>query len=121
MPVVTSFSLPDLSSSSSAAALTALTQTLDSVLPKRKTPVLYLGPPAAGSEPLAKDAIKTGASARQNFSLDVQQLVKDGDAEWLGFWNLTIQSENLESTGYGINVAIVEAMMVGRVPSSFLR
>lgn len=112
IPVITGFSMPMLSPSLSAAALTTLTKTLDSTLPKHKTPILHVGPPAAGHQLLSKDIARSGNTARWSFSKDTQLLANERDVEWLGLWNLTIQAESLDGFNYGGKVAIVEAMMV---------
>lgn len=112
VPIITSFSLPALSPSLSAAALAFLTQTLDSALPKRKTPVLYVGPPAAGHQLLSNEAVRAGNTARWSFSKDTERLANNRDVEWLGLWNFTIQAESPDGMIYGGKVAIAEAMMV---------
>ncbi|KAL9115239.1 MAG: hypothetical protein Q9227_001033 [Pyrenula ochraceoflavens] len=113
IPIVTSFSSLSLSPSVSTQSLNTLAHTLHNLLPKRKTPILTLGPPAAGSSISAKAVAQSGNDKRIFYSKELSTIsANGGDFEWLGTWNLTIQAESLDGERYGVRVAVVEAMMV---------
>jgi hypothetical protein len=107
--------IPIIYSLTSPHSTSAATKNLDNLIlyadaTKRKTPMLWVGPPASshmeGKEGASHQAI-------WRFSAEMAQAVKDRDVESLGLWNMTVQA-NSNGKNYGEGVAITQAMMVDR-------
>ena len=105
IPIVYSLTSPH---STSAATKNLDDLILYSDMTKRKTPMLWVGPPAS-----AHLEGKEGASQQDvwRFSMEMAQAAKDRDVESLGLWNMTAQA-NSNGKNFGEGVAIVQAMMV---------
>jgi hypothetical protein len=107
--------IPIIYSLTSPHSTSAATKSLDNLIlyadaTKRKTPMLWVGPPAS-----AHLEGKEGAAHQDvwRFSVEMAQAAKDRDVESLGLWNMTVQA-NSNGKNYGEGVAITQAMMVKR-------
>lgn len=89
-------------------------QTLDELISfadatERKTPILWIGPPAAGHLDLKG---RVGNNEIWQFSTEMDKVAKDRDVETLGMWNMTVQADSWDGKRFGERVALVQAMMV---------
>lgn len=86
---------------------------------KRKTPMLWIGPTAAGHIDI-KD--RKGNQEIWDFDAEMAQTAAKNDIEVLKMWNLTVQANSFDGLRFGEKVAITQAMMVvnwlSRLPSS---
>jgi hypothetical protein len=105
--------IPIIYSLTSPHSTSAATKNLDDLIlyadaTKRKTPMLWVGPPAS-----AHLEGKEGAAQQDvwRFSIEMAQAAKDRDVESLGLWNMTVQA-NSNGRNCGEGVAITQAMMV---------
>jgi hypothetical protein len=105
--------IPIIYSLTSPHSTSVATKNLDDLIlyadaTKRKTPMLWVGPPAS-----AHLDGKEGAAQQDvwRFSTEMAQAAKDRDVESLGLWNMTIQA-NTNGKNFGAGVAITQAMMV---------
>jgi hypothetical protein len=77
---------------------------------KRKTPMLWIGPTAAGN------IFITGRKGDQDiwrFATEMAKTAKEKEVETLGLWNLTVQADSYDGKGFGEeDVSIVAAMML---------
>jgi len=105
--------IPIIYSLTSSHSTSAATKNLDDLIlyadaAKRKTPMLWVGPPASshleGKEGAAQQDV-------WRFSKEMAQASKDRDVESLGLWNMTVQA-NSNGKNFGEGVAITQAMMV---------
>jgi hypothetical protein len=105
--------IPIIYSLTSSHSTSAATKNLDDLIlyadaTKRKTPMLWVGPPASphleGKEGAAQQDV-------WRFSKEMAQASKDRDVESLGLWNMTVQA-NSNGKNFGEGVAITQAMMV---------
>ena len=105
--------IPIIYSLTSPHSTAAATKNLDNLIlyadaTKRKTPMLWVGPPAS-----AHLEGKEGATQQDvwRFSTEMAQAAKDRDVESLSLWNMTVQA-NSNGKNFGEGVAITQAMMV---------
>lgn len=105
--------IPIIYSLTSHHSTSAATKNLDDLIlyadaTKRKTPMLWVGPPAS-----AHLEGKEGAAQQDvwRFSMEMAQAAKDRDVDSLGLWNMTVQA-NSNGKNFGEGVAITQAMMV---------
>lgn len=86
---------------------------------RRKTPMLWLGPTAAGHTEVKG---RHGNQEVWDFDAHVARVAVEHDVEVLHMWNLTVQATSWDGLRYGEKVAITQAMMVvnwlARLPSS---
>jgi hypothetical protein len=76
---------------------------------KRKTPMLWIGPTAAGHIDIKG---RKGNQEIWRFATEMAKIAKGKDVEALGLWNLTVQADSYDGKGFGEDVSIVAAMMV---------
>ena len=85
----------------------------------RKTPLLFIGPTAAGHVEIRG---RKGNQEIWAFDRHLRQVAEDNDAEVLGMWNLTVQAASWDGVRFAEKVAVTQAMMVvnwlARLPSS---
>jgi hypothetical protein len=86
---------------------------------ERKTPMLWIGPTAAGHIDV-KD--RKGNQEIWDFDRNMAKIAVDNDIEVLKMWNLTVQASSYDGLHFGEKVAITQAMMVvnwlGRLEAS---
>ena len=106
-------SIPIIYSLTSPHSTAAATKNLDNLIlyadaTKRKTPMLWVGPPAT-----AHLEGKEGAAQQDvwRFSVEMAAAAKYRDVESLGLWNMTVQA-NSNGRNFGDGAAITQAMMV---------
>jgi hypothetical protein len=90
------------------------TQTLSELLTfadstARKTPILWIGPAAAGHLDIRG---RVGNNDLWTFSTEMERVAREKDVETLGLWNLTVQAASWDGRRFGTRVAVVQAMMV---------
>jgi hypothetical protein len=107
---------PIIYSLTSSHSTSAATKNLDDLIlyadaTKRKTPMLWVGPPAS-----CHREGKEGAAQQDvwRFSMEMAQASKDRDVESLGLWNMTVQA-NGNGRNFGEGVAITQAMMASHL------
>ncbi|KAF7509382.1 hypothetical protein GJ744_008105 [Endocarpon pusillum] len=121
IPIISSLTPP--STGKNNAPSTALaTQTLSSLLgfadaTARKTPILWLNPPATGHLDISGSKQRTVNNNNNNndlwiFSEEMQRVAGEKDVEVLGLWNMTVQASSWDGRRFGTSVALVQAMMV---------
>lgn len=104
--------IPILYSLTSPHSTSAATKNMDELIlyadaTKRKTPMLWVGPTAAGH----LDG-KAGHQDIWRFSAEMVQAAHDRDVESLSLWNMTVQASSYDGKGFSEGVAITQAMMV---------
>ncbi|RMZ89548.1 hypothetical protein DV736_g3217, partial [Chaetothyriales sp. CBS 134916] len=86
---------------------------------KRKTPMLWIGPTAAGHIDIKN---RKGNQEIWDFDMNMAKVASQKDIEVLHMWNLTVQATSHDGLHFGEKVAITQAMMVinwlSRLPSS---
>lgn len=76
---------------------------------KRKTPMLWVGPTAAGHIEIKG---RKGNQEIWDFDRAMAETAMKNDIEVLNMWNLTVQATSFDGIGFGEKVAITQAMMV---------
>lgn len=107
-------SIPIVHSLTEDASIEHATSSLDEFLSmadatKRKTPMLWIGPTAAGHIEVKG---RKGNQEIWRFASEMARIAKEKDVETLGLWNLTVQADSYDGKGFGERVSIVAAMMV---------
>lgn len=117
VPIIHSLSPAGASAAAASESLLHFLTLADSS--KRKTPMLWIGPTAAGHIE-TKD--RKGNQQIWDFDAEMAQTAANNDIEVLKMWNLTVQASSFDGLRFGEQVAITQAMMVvnwlGRLPSS---
>ena len=113
--------IPIIHSITSTLSTTSATSSLQEFLSladasQRKTPMLWVGPAAAGHLDIRARA---GNQQIWQFASEMAKVAKDNDVECLGIWNMTVQANSWDGKRFGESVAIVQAMMVSQL--SFLK
>ncbi|EXJ54774.1 hypothetical protein A1O7_10115 [Cladophialophora yegresii CBS 114405] len=75
----------------------------------RKTPMLWLGPPASGHTEIRG---RKGNQEIWDFDRQLRRVAEDSDVEVLGMWNATVQANSWDGVRFGERVALTQAMMV---------
>ena len=75
---------------------------------KRKTPMLWIGPTAAGHIEIKG---RKGNQEIWRFANEMARIAEEKDVETLGLWNLTVQADSYDGKEFGEEVSIVAAMM----------
>jgi hypothetical protein len=106
--------IPIIHSLTSDASVEHATSSLDEFLnmadvTKRKTPMLWIGPTAAGHIEIKG---RKGNQEIWEFASKMARIADEKDVETLGLWNLTVQADSYDGKGFGEGVSIVAAMMV---------
>ena len=76
---------------------------------ERKTPMLWIGPPAAGHIEIKG---RKGNQEIWHFAIEMAKVAAGKDVEVLGMWNMTVQASSWDGLRFGERVAITQAMMV---------
>ena len=76
---------------------------------KRKTPMLWLGPSAAGHIDIHN---RKGNQEIWDFDKHMAKIAEENDIEVLKMWNMTVQANSWDGMRFGEKVAITQAMMV---------
>ena len=76
---------------------------------KRKTPMLWIGPTAAGHIDI-KD--RKGNQEVWDFDRNMAKVASENNIEVLKMWNLTVQASSYDGLHFGQKVVITQAMMV---------
>lgn len=75
----------------------------------RKTPMIWIGPPAAGHIEVKG---RKGNQEVWHFANEMAKVASQKDVEVLGMWNLTVQANTWDGLRFGEQVAITQAMMI---------
>jgi hypothetical protein len=78
----------------------------------RKLPFLWLGPAAAGHLKPPAPILGQGNNALWHFNVEMGKEARAREMEVLGMYNATLQASSWDGTGYGVRVALMQAMMV---------
>ena len=78
----------------------------------RNCPFLWVGPNAAGHLKPPGQILQEGNSALWHYTMETGKEASKRDVEALGMWNFTVQACSWDGTGFGVGVALVQAMMV---------
>lgn len=117
IPIIHSLSPATVPASLASQSLTEFLKLADAS--KRKTPMLWIGPTAAGHIS-TKD--RKGNQEIWDFDNEVASVAGKNDIEVLKMWNFTAQASSFDGMAFGEKVSIVQAMMVvnwlGRLESS---
>ncbi|ERF76961.1 hypothetical protein EPUS_02673 [Endocarpon pusillum Z07020] len=125
IPIITSLTPPSTGNDNAPSA-TLATQTLSALLSfadatARKTPILWLNPPATGHLDISGSGKQRNGNNNNNynsnndlwmFSEEMQRVAREKDVEVLGLWNMTVQASSWDGRRFGSSVALVQAMMV---------
>jgi hypothetical protein len=76
---------------------------------KRKTPMLWIGPTAAGHIEIKN---RKGNQEIWDYDRAMAESARKNDIEVLKMWNMTVQASSFDGIGFGEKVAITQAMMV---------
>jgi hypothetical protein len=106
IPIIHSMTIPNSVPLASASLTKFWNLTNES---KRKTPILWIGPPAAGHLEI-KDR-KNNQEIWQ-FATEMDKIARGKDIEVLGMWNMTVQAGSWDGLRFGEQVAVTQAMMV---------
>ncbi|KAK4941969.1 hypothetical protein LTR10_018150 [Elasticomyces elasticus] len=107
VPVVHSLSPSTLSAEAAALSMLEFLALADAS--KRKTPMLWIGPTAAGHIDI-KD--RRGNQEIWDFDKRLAHIAAEHDIEVLKMWNLTVQATSWDGLRFSEKVAITQAMMV---------
>lgn len=108
-PVPIIHSLSPASASLSAASESLLHFLALADASKRKTPMLWIGPTAAGHTEIKG---RKGNQEIWDFDAGMAKTADKNDIEVLKMWNLTVQASSFDGLHFGEKVAITQAMMV---------
>ena len=78
----------------------------------RNVPFLWIGPNAAGHLKPPTQILSQGSNALWHYTLEMAKEAQSRDLDALGMYNLTLQASSWDGSGYGVRVALVQAMMV---------
>jgi hypothetical protein len=84
----------------------------------RNLPFLWLGPAAAGHLKPPSLILGQGNNALWHFNVEMGKEARAREMEVLGMYNATLQASSWDGTGYGLRVALIQAMMVCIFPPS---
>jgi hypothetical protein len=76
---------------------------------KRRTPMLWIGPTAAGHIEIKN---RKGNQEIWDYDRAMAENARKNDIEVLKMWNMTVQATSFDGIGFGEKVAITQAMMV---------
>ncbi|KAI9799246.1 MAG: hypothetical protein M1833_004124 [Piccolia ochrophora] len=115
IPIIHSLSLStSLSYPAATASMNELAALADAAsdTATRSVPFLWLGPVAAGHLKPPNLILSQGNNALWHFTTEMAREARARDVETLGAYNLTLQARSWDGSGYGVGVAVVQAMMV---------
>ena len=78
----------------------------------RNVPFLWVGPNAAGHLKPPTQIMSQGNNALWHYTLEMAKEAQSRDLDALSMYNLTLQATSWDGSGYGLRVALVQAMMV---------
>lgn len=107
IPIIHSLSPATVSTNDAAVSLLKFMDLADDS--GRKTPMLWIGPTAAGHIEL-KD--RKGNQEIWDFDRKMATTANENDIDVLGMWNLTVQATSWDGMRFGSKVAVTQAMMV---------
>lgn len=107
VPIIHSVSPSTLSRETAAASLLEFVKLADES--KRKTPMLWIGPSAAGHIDIKN---RKGNQEIWDFDRHMEGIASTSDVDVLKMWNMTVQAESWDGLRFGEKVAITQAMMV---------
>lgn len=87
----------------------------------RNVPFLWIGPNAAGHRKPPGQILSQGNNALWHYTLEMAKEAHSRELDALGMYNLTLQANSWDGSGYGLRVALVQAMMVSPISTSPLR
>jgi len=79
----------------------------------QNTPLLWVGPAAAGHLKPPAEILATGNNALWHYTRETATEAREREIEVLNMYNMTIQASSWDGSHYGERVALVQAMMVG--------
>ncbi|KAJ9649361.1 hypothetical protein H2199_000136 [Coniosporium tulheliwenetii] len=79
---------------------------------RRNTPMLWVGPTAAGHLLPPDRIMGQGNNALWHYSVQTGKEAAKRGVEVLGMWNLTLQASSWDGVDYGEGVRLVQAMMI---------
>ena len=79
----------------------------------RNIPWLWVGPNAAGHLKPPGQILTQGNNALWHYTVETMKEAKNRGLDTLGMYNLTLQANSWDGSYYGLNVGLVQAMMVG--------
>ncbi|RVX68039.1 hypothetical protein B0A52_08450 [Exophiala mesophila] len=107
VPIILSLQPATCSQESASRALLEILGLADES--KRKTPMLWVGPSAAGHVEV-KD--RKGNQEIWEFDRHMEHVALENDIEVLKMWNMTVQAESWDGVQFGEKVAVTQAMML---------
>lgn len=78
----------------------------------RNVPFLWIGPNAAGHLKPPGQILSEGNNAIWHYTLEMGKEARSREVDALAMYNLTLQANSWDGSGYGMRVALVQAMMV---------
>ena len=87
----------------------------------RNVPFLWIGPNAAGHRKPPGQILSQGNNALWHYTLEMGKEAHSRELDALGMYNLTLQANSWDGSGYGLRVTLVQAMMVSPSPRFPLR
>ncbi|EON67751.1 hypothetical protein W97_07005 [Coniosporium apollinis CBS 100218] len=79
---------------------------------RRNTPMLWIGPTAAGHLLPPDRIMSQGNNALWHYAMQMGKEARQRGVEVLGMWNLTVQASSWDGVDYGEGVGVVQAMMI---------
>lgn len=113
IPIIHSMGLStSLSYSAATASMDEWTSLADSIPTFRTNPFLWVGPAAAGHLKPPGLIMSQGNNALWHYTIEMAKEAEARGMEVLSMYNATLQAGSWDGSGYGIKVALVQAMMV---------
>ena len=78
----------------------------------RNVPFLWVGPNAAGHLKPPGQILSQGNNALWHYTVEMAREADARQLDSLSMYNLTLQATSWDGSGYGLKVALVQAMMV---------
>ncbi|KAI9770736.1 MAG: hypothetical protein M1840_002986 [Geoglossum simile] len=111
IPIIHSLSLgTSLSYNTATSSMDEWVSFSDSL--NRNLPFLWLGPAAAGHLKPPALILGQGNNALWHFNVEMGKEARAREMEVLGMYNATLQASSWDGTGYGMRVALMQAMMI---------
>lgn len=77
----------------------------------RATPMLALGPNAAGHLKPPGQILSEGNNALWHYTIEMGKEAEARGIEWVGLYNMTLQASSWDGSAYGLRVAVTQAMI----------
>ncbi|MCJ1274884.1 hypothetical protein MMC21_002682 [Puttea exsequens] len=78
----------------------------------RNVPFLWVGPNAAGHLKPPGQILNEGNNALWHYTVETMKEAKSRQLDTLAMYNLTLQANSWDGSGYGLKVGLVQAMMI---------